>query len=63
MLNPARLFCLKFSRQEYWSALPLPTPGDLPNPGITLMSPVLASKFFITEPLGKCLTLLGDIKI
>ena len=35
-----------FSRQEYWSRLPFPTPGDLPNPGIepiSLMSPALAS--------------------
>ena len=40
-----------FSRQEYWSGLPLPSPGDLPNPGIEPVSPVspaLADKFFIT---------------
>ena len=30
-----------FSRQEYWSGLPFPSPGDLPNPGIELMSPAL----------------------
>ena len=38
-----------FSRQEYWSGLPGPSPGDLPNPGIepaSLMSPALASMFF-----------------
>ena len=38
-----------FSRQEYWSGLPCPPPGDLPNPGIDsmfLMSPALASGFF-----------------
>ena len=29
-----------FPRQEYWSGLPFPPPGDLPNPGITLESPV-----------------------
>ena len=29
-----------FSRQEYWSGLPFPSPGDLPNPGIEPMSPV-----------------------
>ena len=36
---------MEFSRQEYWSGLPFPTPGDLPDPGIqliSLMSPVLA---------------------
>ena len=30
-----------FSKQEYWSGLPLPSPGDLPNPGIKPRSPVL----------------------
>ena len=43
-----------FSRQEYWSGLPFPPPGDLPNPGIKPMSPVLAGEFFTTEPPGKC---------
>ena len=41
-----------FSRQEYWSGLPSPTPGDLPNPGIkcmSLMSPALAGRFFTTR--------------
>ena len=45
-----------FSRQEYWSWLPFPTPGDLPDPGIetsSLVSPALAGRFFISEPLGK----------
>ena len=38
-----------FFRQEYWSELPFPSPGDLPNPRIELISPVLARKFFITS--------------
>ena len=41
-----------FSRQEYWSGLPFPSPGDLPNPGIepaTLRSPALADGFFTTS--------------
>ena len=42
-----------FSRQEYQSGLPFPTPGDLPNPGIEPGSPTLAGEFFTTEPLGK----------
>ena len=45
-----------FSRQEYWSELPSPPPGDLLNPGIepmSLASPVLAGRFFTTEPPGK----------
>ena len=43
-------------REEYWSGLPFPTPGDLPNPGFELVSPAspeLASGFFTTEPPGK----------
>ena len=42
-----------FSRQEYWSGLPWPPPGDLPDPQIELASPALAGKFFTTEPPGK----------
>ena len=41
-----------FSRQEYWSGLPCPTPGNLPNPGIkptSLISPALVGRFFITS--------------
>ena len=43
---------MEFSRQEYWSGLLCPFPGDLPNPGIelmSLMSPALASGFFTTS--------------
>ena len=42
-----------FPRQEYWSELPFPSPGDLLNPRIQLMSPALAGGFFTTEPPGK----------
>ena len=42
-----------FPRQEYWSGLPFPTPGDLPYPGIEHRSPVLAGRFFTTEPPGR----------
>ena len=51
-----------FSRQEYWSRLPFPTPRDLPNPGIKsmlLLSPVLAGGFFIPVPSGKPLSKLS----
>ena len=44
---------MEFPRQEYWSGLPRPSLGDLPNPGIEPVSPALASGFFTTEPLGK----------
>ena len=43
---------VRFPRQEYWSGLPFPSPGDLPNPGIELMSPALAGRVFTTEPPG-----------
>ena len=42
-----------FSRQEYWSGFPFPSPGDLPNPGLEPRSLVLAERFFTTEPPGK----------
>ena len=42
-----------FPRQEYWSGLPFPSPGDLPNPGIKLASPALPGKFFTAGPPGK----------
>ena len=41
-----------FSRQEYWSGLPLPSPGDLPNPGIELRSPVLQADSLTSELPG-----------
>ena len=42
-----------FSRQEYWSGLPFPTPEDLPDPGIEPASPALAGGFFTTEASRK----------
>ena len=48
-----------FSRQEFWSGLPFPPPGDLPDPGIKPMSPAvlaslaLAGRILTTEPPGK----------
>ena len=41
-----------FPRQEYWSWLPFPSPGDLPHPGIEPTSPALAGRFSSPEPLG-----------
>jgi len=37
---------MEFSSQEYWSGLPFPSPGDLPNPGIKLQSPALQADTF-----------------
>ena len=68
VLSPVQLFVtpwtaarqaplsMEFSKQEYWSGLPFPSPGNLPNPGaepVSLASAVLAGRFFTTEPSGK----------
>ena len=51
-----------FSRQGYWSELPFPSPGDLPNPGIELKPPALATGLFITcEVLRKALYLPTNV--
>ena len=45
-----------FSKQEYWSGLPCPAPGDLPDPGIEPeypVSPALAGEFFTTSATEK----------
>ena len=50
---------MEFSRQEYWSGLPFPVPGDLLDPGIesaSLVSPVLAGRLFTTAPPGTSVT-------
>ena len=43
---------MEVSRQEYWSELPFPSPGDLPDPGIKTKSPELAGGFFTSKPSG-----------
>ena len=42
-----------FSRQECWSGLPFPSPGDLPNPGVEPRSPALQADALPSEPPGK----------
>ena len=51
---------IEFSRQEYWSGLPFPSPGDLPDPGIEPRSPTLWADTLPSEPPGKpcCLNIL-----
>ena len=44
-----------FSRQEYWSGVPFPSPGDLPDPGIKPRSPALWAEALTSEALGKSL--------
>ena len=59
--NPWTVACqatlsMEFSRQEHWSGLPFSTPGDLPDQGIkpvSLVSPVLAGRFFTTGAMWK----------
>ena len=63
-LNPLGLFeipwtvayqtppSMGFSRQEYWSGLPFPSPGDLPDPGIKPVSPELQADALLSEPPG-----------
>ena len=47
-----------FPRQEYWSGLPLPSPGDVPDRGMEPASPALAGGFFTTEPPGNWINAL-----
>ena len=50
---------MEFSKQEYWSGLPFPTPGDLPDPGIkptSFASPALAGRFFTTSATWEVLS-------
>ena len=65
LLNRVRLFAtpwtvahqappsMGFSRQEYWSGLPFPSPGDLPEPGIEPASPAFQADALTFEPPGK----------
>ena len=63
-VNPGTVTCqaplaTEFSRQEYWSRFPFPTPGGLPDLGIQPKFPVipaLANGFFTTRPPGKPIT-------
>ena len=53
------LLSMGFSRQKYWSGLPCPPPGDLPNPEIepgSPVSPALAVRFFVTSATWEALT-------
>ena len=51
-----------FSRQEYWSGLPFPPPGDLPDPGIKPRSPTFQADALTSEPPGKPETSSLDLK-
>ena len=56
--HPQALLSIGFSRQEYWSRSPFPSPGDLPDPGIqspSLTSPALADRFFTSSATWEAL--------
>ena len=65
LLSPVQLFAIPwtivhhvspsmgFSKQEYWNALPFPSPGDLPNPGIEPVSPALQADPLPSQSSGK----------
>ena len=44
---------MEFARQEYWSGLPFPSPGDLPDPGVELKPPAFQADSLPSEPPGK----------
>ena len=50
-----------FSRQEYWSGLPFPSPGDLSNPGIEPRSPALEADALTYEPPGKPYVIMPSV--
>ncbi|CAI9168612.1 unnamed protein product [Rangifer tarandus platyrhynchus] len=58
--GPTGSSVMGFSGQKYWSMLPFPLPGDLPDPGIELAPPALAGGFFTTESSGKPHTMVTD---
>ena len=73
-LSPVQLFAtlwtvahqaslsMRFSRQEYWSGLPVPSPGDLPDPGIEPRSPALQADALTSEPPGKPSIIINTFK-
>ena len=56
------LLSMEFFRQEYWSGLPFPSPGDLPDPGMEPGSPALQADSLPSEPPGKPSTVRAIIK-
>ena len=62
-LSPVRLLAplsMGFSRQEYWSGSPFPSPGDLPDSGVEPESPALQVDALPSEPPGKSTILISD---
>ena len=62
--TPWTIQSMEFSRPEYWSGYPFPSPGDLPNPGMKPRSPTLQADSLPAEPIIHkiqllCFSLLG----
>ena len=55
--NPQAPRSMEFSRKEYWSGLPFPSPGNLPDPGIEPGFPALQVDSLLSEPPGKLIDL------
>ena len=49
---------MEFSKQEYWSGLPFPSPGELPDPAIEPRSPKFQANALPSEPPGKLLSII-----
>ena len=56
------LLSVEFSRQEYWSGVPFPSPGNLPDPGIQPRSPALQADSLLSEPPGKPQNIRKDME-
>ena len=54
---------MRFPRQEYWSGLTFPSPGDLSNPGIEPRSPALQADSLSSEPPGKAVVLQAHVLV
>ena len=63
-VTPGTIQSLEFSRPEYWSGWPFPSPGDLPSPGIKARSPALQADSLPAEPPGKPKTIgVGSLSL
>ena len=54
---------MELSRRQYWSGLPFPSSGDLPDSGIKPVSPAISGRFLTTEPAGTTIVLEGVTSI
>ena len=67
LVTPLTVACqaplsIRFSRQEHWSGLPFPSPGDLPDPGVKPGCPALQADSLLSEPPGKPILIAAAAK-